>query len=397
MKFTPSLLGLVFLGNAAAFPFSDDSGSLDTRASGKCQWKDQRCCKGFEYEAPEYSPGSHYPYRHTIYVKAHKSIQAAINKASPGDRIVVEAGTYAEQLTIKKDGIELVGRGAILVPPQKAVQNSCSGLSGPGTQTGICVTGSGVKLAKFRVEHRKVISVDKPVKDVTVTGFSVRKFSGINIAILGAKNARVTKNKLADGAKYGSLTLGSYNTLVFDNEVSATGLAGIGVCMDNFSGVKVVKNRVSNYGVGLCVQTNNADVQYNRVSECCVAIFVDPGVKGAQIRHNYVGKSNSLCPGASGIILDGAINTQVWDNTIEAQHNNGMASGVVVVDDECPQTGPNISLSCLVLKHKAVSSGNVIVRNTLRNNDYDIFINSTGTGNVAKCNSCSLPKNLCGK
>ena len=48
----------------------------------------------------------------TVYVRPGQSIQKAINRADPGDRIIVRAGTYAEQLTVNKNGIELVGRGA---------------------------------------------------------------------------------------------------------------------------------------------------------------------------------------------------------------------------------------------------------------------------------------------
>ncbi|KPM42082.1 hypothetical protein AK830_g4465 [Neonectria ditissima] len=401
MKFTSTLAGLVLLGTVAASPLSspDDAGLVARTA--KCQWKDKQCCAHGKDDCngDEYKSGSdHYGYRHTIYVKSHKSIQRAIDKASSGDRIVVEAGIYAEQLTIDKDGIELIGKRAVLVPPKKAVKNRCSGLSGPKTEAGICVTGKGVKLAPFAVEHRKVLSVARPVEDVSVTGFEVRKFSGINIAIVGAKNAHITKNKLVDGGKYGSLTAGSYKTLISDNEVSAAALSGsIGVCMDNFSDVLITKNHVSNYGVGLCVQTDGAEVQYNKVKNCCVAVYVDPGVNGVKIRHNYIGQSNPQCPGASGIILDGAVDTKVSDNIIEGQKNK--ASGIFVSDDECPQTGPSVSLSCLVLKRKAVASDNVIIRNTFRNNDFDVFVNTTAKDNVVKCNHCktSFPANLCSK
>ncbi|KAK7425599.1 hypothetical protein QQZ08_007922 [Neonectria magnoliae] len=401
MKFISTLAGLVVLGTVAASPVSSPGDAGLVGRGSKCQWKDKQCCTSGKDDCSgdDYKHGTeHYGYRHTIYVKSHRSIQHAINKAGRGDRIVVEAGIYAEQLTIDKDGIELVGKGAVLVPPKKAVKNHCSGLSGPKTEAGICITGKGIKLSPFVVEHRKVLSVDKTVKDVSVTGFEIRKFSGINIAIIGAKNAHVTKNKLTDGGKYGALTVGSYKTLVSENEVSSTALSpNIAVCMDNFSDVLANKNRVSNYGIGLCVQANGAEVQYNKVKNCCVGIFVDPGVKGAKIRHNYVGPSNPQCPGSSGIILDGAVDTKVSDNTIEGQKN--MAAGISVFDDECLQTGPSVSLSCLVLKRKAIASDNVIIRNTFRNNDFDVFVNTTATDNVVKCNDCktSFPENLCAK
>jgi pectin methylesterase-like acyl-CoA thioesterase len=77
--------------------------------------------------------------RDTIQVQSGQSIQAAIHAAHTGDKIVVGAGNYAEQLTIKKDGITLIGQGAVLAPPATPLDNACSGLAGPDTQAGICV------------------------------------------------------------------------------------------------------------------------------------------------------------------------------------------------------------------------------------------------------------------
>lgn len=104
-------------------------------------------------------------------VRPGHSIQEAIDKARPGDRIVVEAGTYEEQLVIKTDGISLIGNGAILVPPHTPVPNLCTGLSeieGNKTEAGICIHGEDIVLAPYQLDHRKIISVGSYVKDVHV-------------------------------------------------------------------------------------------------------------------------------------------------------------------------------------------------------------------------------------
>jgi nitrous oxidase accessory protein NosD len=371
------------------------------RDKPKCQYKDKHCCNFKDYYTPDYGNSGHYGRRHTHYVRPHGNIQQAINKASPGDTIIVAAGTYAEQLTISKDGIKLIGKGAVLVPPKNTVKNVCSGLSGPKTEAGICVQGKGIKLDKFVIEHRKVLSVKRPVKDVSITGFEVRKFSGINIAIIGAMNTRVSKNTLTDGAKYGTLTAGSTKTAVKGNKVSHKGLAaqGIAICMDNFSDVHVEKNTVTDYGVGLCVQTNRADVHHNMVSQSCFGIFVDAGVTGAKIRHNHIGPSNPACQIAWGITIDGATDSKVSGNVIEGQRNKGTAVGLVVIDEDCNPTSPLFGLSCLTLKRKFIASDNIFIRNTFRDNDLDVVVNTTSKDNNFKCNLCktSRPKGLCAK
>ncbi|GJN69799.1 hypothetical protein PLIIFM63780_000004 [Purpureocillium lilacinum] len=396
MKFIPSLTGFFLLQGVCASPLPGDA-----RGKPKCQHKDKSCCNYEDQYSPDYADNEFYGHRHTIYVRAHESIQSAINKASPGDKIIVVGGVHVEQLTISKDGIELIGKGAVLVPPQKPSKNQCSGLSGPNTEAGICVQGKGIKLDKFVIEHRKVLSVKRPVKGVSIIGFEVRKFSGINIAIVGARNTHVSKNTLTDGARYGFLTAGSTETLVEDNKVSYTGpgLQAIAICMDNFSDVQIKKNEVKNHGVGLCVQTNDADVHHNKISQSCYGIFVDPGVTRAKIRHNYIGPSDPGCQAASGIIVDGAVGSRVSDNVIEGQKNKGTAAGLVVIDEECLPTDPLFGLSCLTLGRKAIPSDNIFLRNTFKDNDVDIFVNTTGKNNEFRCNSCKTSnlKGLCAK
>lgn len=336
-----------------------------------------------------FSPVSAHP--GPIRVKSGQSIQAAINRADRGDRIVVEAGPYAEQLTIDKNGITLVSQGAILTPPAAFTPNTCSGLAGNDTagndsQAGICVTGAGVVLADFVTEHRKVLSVDKPVKDVSITGFEIHGFSGENIAVVGAKDARVTGNKLVDGGSYGALTVGSKGTRIARNTVTTTSLLFIGICMDDFGDVVVANNDISNYFIGLCIQTPGAEVRNNAVSNGCSGAFVDPFVDGAIVAKNHISATNNAnCPEnfAIGITIDGAVSTQVQNNIIENQRD----AGIAVVDD-------------LTTTPVAVSSHNRVVRNTLSGNGVDLFLNTTGTDNVFKHNGCgstnpSFPVGLC--
>jgi parallel beta-helix repeat protein len=329
-------------------------------------------------------------------------IQKAIDAAGPGDRILVGRGTYAEQLTIDKDGISLVGLGAILVPPPKPGSNDCSGLAGAGTEAGICVEGSDLKFADFVVEHREVLSVGRRVEDVSITGFQVRGFSGENIAVVGAQDARVTGNRLTDGTRYGFLTAGSTNTRISANTVNTTtGLQFIGVCMDDVAGVEVSYNHISGYGTALCVQTPGAEVQRNDVSDNCTGVYVDPGVDGARIHDNHITGTNRDCapPPTTpptlfyvfGIALAGAVNTQVRHNRIEGQTApapGGFAAGIAVFDWP-PSPGAAVT----------VASGNVVAQNFLRNNDVDLGLSSGGTGNVFTQNKCTIgePSELCPK
>lgn len=333
-----------------------------------------------------------------IYVGNGQSIQSAIASAPPGSQIIVEAGTYAEMLTIKTDGITLVGHGAILTPPASPTENECSGLAGPDTEAGICIVGDQVALADFVVEHRKVMSVGKTVKNVAVTGFEVRGFSGPCITVVGGEDAAIMGNYLLDGAQYGALSVGSKGSTIEGNAVASSGdLKFIGICMDDNvggGGVTVAKNSIRGYYVALCVQTDKAQVHTNDVAGCCIGANTDPNIDGAQLRANHFGPADPRCAqddpptGAFGVLITGSVNTLVEGNVVEgltvAGGKPGAESvGIAVLDDIFADTG-------------ALAIGNMVIANVLRNNDMDLAILTNGTGNVFEANVCTTPAELCG-
>ncbi|KAH8776237.1 pectin lyase fold/virulence factor [Hyaloscypha finlandica] len=342
----------------------------------------------------------------TITTTCGKTIQQTIDDAHPGDRIVVEKGTYAEQLTISKNGISLIGHEATLSVPGTPVHNTCSGLAGPDvtnqvdptvdTQAGICITGTDVSLARWEFEHRTFNSVGSTVKEVSVKGFTVNGF-GLGVAVVGARDTTVSGNTLIDNNFYGALTVGSKNTVFKHNTVYSTPLPFpfirvIGICMDDRNSVSVHHNGISNYWVGLCLQTNEPNVYENRVHDTCIGAFVDPNVDGAKVHDNDISGTGTNCraPDGSdnpifggqvyGIVMSGAINTVVKGNKIHDKL--GLGYGIVIMDDASG----------------AVASGNLVEKNNVTGNEIDIHVETIGKKNVVKKNNLcasSFPSGLC--
>ena len=118
----------------------------------------------------------------------------------------------------------------------------------------------------------------------------------------------------------------------------------------------------------------------------CIGIYIDPGI-GAQIRRNHVSTTNPVCAeeaafGTFGIIVAGAVGAQVRHNRIDDQHAGGGAVGLAVVD--ASPTGP-------------FATDNVVTHNSVRHNDVDLAVTTTGEGNVVAANRCetSDPAGLC--
>jgi len=333
-----------------------------------------------------------------ITVKSNESIQKAIDNAKKGDKIVIEAGEYYEQLTITKDGIRLIGKGAILRPPKAGyTKNFCTGLSksflpplgdDTDTEAGICIYGKGFELAPYNrtLLHKKISKVGEYIKDVVVTGFTITGFSGENIALIGGKDAEISQNTLVDGAQYGFLTVGSTGTQAQGNVVTSSTLSFIAMCMDDKSDATFQGNDISNYYIALCGQTHGGEMKKNKVTNCCFGPFIDPFIRGVKVTDNIVTGRNALCPlsEGAGIAVYGASGTIVERNTFEGMRNNGTGLGMLVSDDKV--TG-------------AKATGNVFRKNVLRFNDLDIYNVAAATGNVFRNNECeaSVPEGLCDK
>jgi parallel beta-helix repeat protein len=341
----------------------------------------------------------------TVTKTSGQTIQQVIDASHPGDRIVVEKGDYPEQLTITKNGISLVGHDARLVVPNTPFNNTCSGLAGADvtneadpnvdTQAGICITGGGVSLEGYKKEHRNFISVASTVKEVSVTGFTVIGF-GLGIVVIGARDTSVSSNTLIDNNFYGALTVGSKNTEIKHNTVSSTPLPSpfirvIGICMDDQNPVSVHDNEISEYFIGLCVQTNAANVYNNKVHNACYGAYIDPKVDGARVHDNEICGTGANCHGnpifgdfVYGIAMAGAINSVVNGNTIKDM----TGYGIIIFDDASG----------------AIASGNLIEKNKISapkphvEGEFDIQIETSGKGNVVKKNNIcatSFPAGLC--
>src|SRR5215213_5097832 len=174
-----------------------------------------------------------------------ESIQKAINAADPGDTIVVK-GVHKEDVVIRKDGIKLRGDDAVIEAPAKA-DSPCSRAFGPEA---ICVLGD-VNLETFEVKKR--------VKDVSVSGFTIRGFQEggrggepvFSIDLTGTRNATVEDNRTVGNVAGGIVVSGGIDTTVVDNDVIGnpkSDAAGILVA-DGSLNTKVVKNVVKSYPV----------------------------------------------------------------------------------------------------------------------------------------------------
>jgi PKD repeat protein len=190
------------------------------------------------------------------------TVQAAVNAASAGQTVLVEAGTYNENVTITHGGTA----GSPLViesaQPQQANVGYDKGSIVVSAATAPAFTVSGTSY-------------------VTVEGFSTDAMSGAAVAVDGSSNVTI------DGTHTQQSTVGQASLPVI--ELNGT-----------TSDVTVSRNSLSENGYPALVQ-------------------VDPGATGDVVTTNY------LTGYDPGVVVNGATDTDVTSNTIQYICNQGIA------------------------------------------------------------------------
>ncbi|MFE6740227.1 right-handed parallel beta-helix repeat-containing protein [Streptomyces tubercidicus] len=323
------------------------------------------------------------PGRHVVH--AGESIQRAVNRARPGDTIVLRPGVYRESVQINKSRLRLIGAGhkTVITPSGRRSQNAC-GKSG----NGICVVG----------KHR--------LRDVTIRSLTVRGFKKTGIWASRTDRLVVRHVTVRKNGVWGIAQEKSIRGVFRDNSAIDNGDAGIFLANKtreegggtDTRGAVISDNYLAGNRIGVTIRrVRNLTVSYNTMTRNCGGVFVvgdesRPQAGALTVRNNSIYKNNKYCPGnprlphiqGSGIVLTGAEHVLVRRNVVRDNHGKSPLSGGVVLFHSFVKA----------LNHHNVISDNIVLHNRpvdLANRDLP------GKGNRFIHNVCrtSEPAGLC--
>ena len=146
----------------------------------------------------------------THLVDPGESIQAAVDAASPGDTVMVRAGTYRESVRIQTDGLTLRAQGSVILEPPDYGAGECYL---PGHVAAFCVVP-----ADF---DPSVGSYTRRVRDVTITGFRIVGFDD-GVFGFGTEKMKVSDVVAIDNTDYGVASFEGIGTTFTRNATSGT-------------------------------------------------------------------------------------------------------------------------------------------------------------------------------
>jgi PGF-pre-PGF domain-containing protein len=289
------------------------------------------------------------------HANATNSIQAAVNSAtSSGDIIIVDPGTYTEN-------IDIFQKFDLLIMSSE----------GPGS-TIVAANNSDLDVFKIRNSD-----------NVTIQGLNITG-AGTNHAgvyVYQSNNCKVKDNILHDDS-LGVYPFYSDYTLISNNTATKSLLAGVGrAVIVEYSNYNTVSgNTVSNNNIGISVSdSNGATVSGNTVNLSASYGILLEDATSVTAQNNNVSSSGSF-----GIYLASSTGNFLRSNTV---YDYNTSNGINLVLSSGNEVSSNtVSNPSIITNTHGIflntSHNNVISSNTVTNNDYGIAMRYSNNNSV---------------
>ncbi|HEY8514767.1 MAG TPA: parallel beta-helix domain-containing protein [Candidatus Binatia bacterium] len=262
------------------------------------------------------------------------AIQAAVDAASPGDKLLIASGTYAEEVLIQTHGLKLVGCGGAtndrprIVPPSPEVAGRAIRANGVDDLLFQSLETFGQANDGIRVSLANGVTFRDIIGDGNLqSAYAIFPITSNNVVIELCKVTRVDDAPLYVGQSSG--------IIVRFNDVRDS-VAGIEV--ENCGNAQVYGNYATNNTAGLLVfKDGSLPVQLSQCHEVHHNLFE------ANNTPNFGSGTVSNVPAGTGMLV-------ISNDTTPIHHNisrNNRTFGLAFVDQQTAEFGPPFSADSL--------------------------------------------------
>jgi parallel beta-helix repeat protein len=283
------------------------------------------------------------------------SIQDAVNNATEGDTIFVEARTYYEHVVVEKT-LSLVG------------ENTSTIVDGNKTGTVFYVTANNVTLRNFTIQNAE-IGIWLWNSHYTNLTDNIITNNSYGIFLSYSSNNIISANTLSSSNKYGIYSSYSNNNALTNNIISNN---GNGIYLWISENNAFTGNAISNNNNGTYLErSDNNNFTSNVISNNQEGINLDSSGYNSLI-HNTFSSNND-----NGIYIYHSTSNVVSDNTILNNSRGiyiGDSSNNILSDNNASNNQHGIYLY--------YSYNNIITSNNFTNNSYGILSDSSSNNEI---------------
>jgi hypothetical protein len=327
--------------------------------------------------------------------QCYTTIQAAVDAANSGDRIIIRAGKYVEQVTINGKDLTLVGRSGAVIQAPAAMEDTLSPVFGFPGRPILLVTDADVTVRDLTIDGANSAEGNPLLQGITFVnadgvirgnivkdvGFGVPRlpvdengnlaYQGDAVVVINftgiPRTVTITENRilnfnnigiLADAEAYfNDPTLANLNVDITNNTVIGSDatdaidqwgifFGGFGFADPQASITGTIKgNQLRDFltvgahpfpGVGIVMfNPANPEVSNNTIENVNVGLAANQ-VVGAQIAHNQIVGPGPVVFGSSGLLISGS------DSTVSENRFRKLDSGILLFVDD-PQLGSAVN------------------------------------------------------
>lgn len=312
----------------------------------------------------------------TINVTPGHSIQAAVDKAEPGDTVSIAQGTYSEAgspcpsepghtcaVVVNKNDISIVGRSGDEPVVLKAKSGQDEGIAVGKSADPSCLTDDSLQ-----------------VNGSLIQGLTVKGFGDDGVFLFCVDGFRVTQTRAIDNLEYGIFPSHSLNGRV--DASFASGANDTGIYIGQSHDVQIDHNFATNNVSGFEIENSTrvrANSNLSAGNTGGILVFALPGLdvksnSNNEVDHNVVRSNNrdntcldpndAVCgvPIGTGVLVLAADDNRVHDNVVRGNNSFGIAVANFCV---ATQTPPD---QCAALDIQPDPDGNHVVSNRVTGN-----------------------------